>query len=747
MAALCYIFDTRTMVATPIPTADDILARAGEGIPPERAKLIREAYDFAWRCHDGQKRDSGDPYIVHPIDAAVTVAALNLDAAAIMAALLHDVVEDCGVSNDDISARFGPDVASVVEGVTKLSRLTLARPEDQTWDYGAQADNLRKMFLAMAEDLRVVVVKLADRLHNMRTLGALPRAKQVRIARETADIYAPLAHRLGLGEMSSELDDLAFRYTDPERYEDISDLLTASHESRERYVAQVEKILRYELQRQGVQAELSGRAKNIFSIHQKMQKYLEMGKSFNDIYDLIAIRVLVSSVADCYHALGIVHGLWRPLPGLFDDYIANPREGVYQSLHTTVMGPGARPLEVQIRTYDMHRTAEYGVAAHWRYKEGGRQDRHTEERIAWLRQLLEWQRETTEAEEFVEFVKTDLFKEEVFVFSPKGEIKDLPAGSTPIDFAFRIHTDIGFHCVGARVNGKLVPLTCKLQNGDVVEIITSRTSRGPSRDWLNPNLGYVKTGNARSRIRQWLKRQERDENILRGREMVDRELRRLGVVTADLLPEMLKWFKLESTDDLFASVGYGGISLNQITGRTAFHLKKDEPEVEIGPIVAPPAPTYGSDIKVLGTGDVLTLIASCCHPVPGDKIIGYVTRARGVTIHRQDCHNIVNAQEPERLIGVDWGRTSQLFPVALKLDAWDRVGLLRDVSTIAAEEKVNMTAVRTLEHPDHTVTLSITLETTGIEQLSRLLGKLEGVRGVFSVSRQMDQTSSGRQAG
>jgi guanosine-3',5'-bis(diphosphate) 3'-pyrophosphohydrolase len=735
------------MVSTPIPSADEILRRAGDGIPPERAKLIREAYEFAWRCHDGQKRESGDPYIVHPIDAAITVASLNLDAAAIMAALLHDVVEDCGISKQDISAKFGEDVAHVVDGVTKLGRLTLARPEDTTWDEQAQADNLRKMFLAMAEDLRVVVVKLADRLHNMRTLGALPRQKQLRIARETAEIYAPLAHRLGLGEIASELDDLAFRYMEPERYEDIAALLTASRESRERYVAQVEKILRYELQRQGVQAELSGRAKNIYSIHQKMQKYAEMGKSFNDIYDLIAIRVLVNSVADCYHALGIVHGLWRPLPGLFDDYIANPREGVYQSLHTTVMGPGARPLEVQIRTYEMHRTAEYGVAAHWRYKEGGRHDRHTEERIAWLRQLLEWQRETTEAEEFVEFVKTDLFKEEVFVFSPKGEIKDLPAGSTPIDFAFRIHTDVGFHCVGARVNGRLVPLTYKLQNGDVVEIITSRTSRGPSRDWLNPNLGYVKTGNARSKIRQWLKRQEREENILRGREMVDRELRRLGVATSDLLPELLKWFHLDNADDFFASVGYGGISLNQVTGRTALHLKKDEPEEELGPVVAPRAPTYGSDIKVLGTGDVLTQIARCCHPVPGDQIIGYVTRARGVTVHRQDCHNVTNAQEPERLIGVEWGRTAQLFPVAVRIDAWDRVGLLRDLSTIAAEEKVNMTGVRTFEHPDHTTTLSITLETTGVQQLSRLLAKMEGVRGVFAVSRVMDTPASGRQPG
>ncbi len=726
------------MVSAPVPTAEDILVRAGDGISPDRAKLIRDAYEFARQCHDGQLRESGDPYIVHPVDAAMTVAELSMDGTSIAAALLHDVVEDCGIKNEEIALRFGDDVAKIVDGVTKLSQLSLVRPDAVLWDEEVQAGNLRKMFLAMAEDLRVVVVRLADRLHNMRTLFALPVAKQLRIARETAEIYAPLANRLGLGQIAHELEDLAFKYLEPEKYAPIVGLLDASKESRESYVAQVEKLLRYELQRQGVEAELSGRAKNIFSIHVKMQKYAEMGKSFNDIYDLLAIRVLVETVTDCYHALGVVHGLWRPLPGLFDDYIANPREGVYQSLHTTVMGPGARPLEVQIRTYDMHRTAEYGVAAHWRYKEGGRGDRQFEERIAWLRQLLDWQRETAEAEEFVDYVKSEIFLDQVFVFSPKGEIKDLPAGSTPIDFAFRIHTDIGFHCVGARVNGRLVPLTHKLQNGDVVEIITSRTSRGPSRDWLNPNLGYVKTGNARAKIRQWLKRQERDENVLRGKEIVERELRRLGVATADLLSELLKWFRFDAADDFFAAVGYGGVSINQITGRTALYLRKDEPEVETGPMLTPKAPIYGSDIRVLGTGDLLTQIARCCHPVPGDRIIGYVTRARGVTVHRADCHNVVNTDEQERLIGVEWGRTTQLFPVAVRIDALDRPGLLRDISTIAADEKVNMSSVRTQEHGDRTTTLSITLETTGVEQLSRLLAKMEGVRGVFTVNRAIE---------
>ena len=664
------------------------------------------------------------------------MARLNLDGSAIAAALLHDVVEDCGVTTEEIAKRFGEDVAHLVDGVTKLSRLNLLRPDEPISEEITQSDNLRKMFLAMAEDIRVVIIKLADRLHNMRTLEPMPQAKQQRIARETMDIYAPLANRLGLGEIARELEDLCFRYLDPEAYGRIQNLLTVSQESRERYVSQVEKLLRYELERQGINAELSGRAKNSFSISQKMGKYAELGKSFNDIYDLIALRVLVEGVADCYHALGVVHGIWRPLPGLFDDYIANPREGVYQSLHTTVMGPGARPLEVQIRTYGMHETCEYGVAAHWRYKEGGKGDKIFDERITWLRQLLDWQRETAEAEEFVETIKTDLFRDQVFVFSPKGEVKDLPAGSTPIDFAFRIHTDIGFHCVGARVNGKLVPLTHALQNGDVVEILTSRSSRGPSRDWLNQNLGYVKTGNARSKIRQWFKRQERDENVLRGKEILDHELRRLAVTPSDMLPELLKWFHYDAVDDFYAAVGFGGISVNQITGRVIQHLHREEQDKPVAiPAVEPKQPVYSSTIKVLGTGDVLTQIARCCTPVPGDEIIGYVTRTRGVSIHRADCSNVVASQERERLVEVEWGHTNQLFPVAVRVEAWDRVGLLRDLSTIAAEEKVNMTGVRTQEQPDHTTIVSITLETTGVEQLSRLLAKMEGVHAVITVSR------------
>jgi GTP pyrophosphokinase len=728
------------MTETLVPTAADLVAAAGDSISPERARLIEDAYEFAHEAHEGQNRKTGEPYIVHPIDAAMTVADLNLDGAAIAAALLHDVVEDCGVSNEDISQRFGADVARLVEGVTKLSRLNLLRPEEAVWDEGVQADNLRKMFLAMAEDIRVVVIKLADRLHNMRTLYGLERAKQLRVARETMDIYAPLAHRLGLGQIANELEDLAFEYLEPETFKRISGLLTASQQSRERYVAQVEKLLRYELSRADIVVELSGRAKSTYSIYQKMQKYSEMSKSFNDIYDLLAIRVLVHTLADCYHALGIVHGMWRPLPGLFDDYIANPRENIYQSLHTTVMGPGARPLEVQIRTYEMHRTAEYGVAAHWRYKEGGPRDKAFEERITWLRQLLDWQRETAEAEEFVEYIKTDLFRDQVFVFSPKGEVKDLPSGSTPIDFAFRIHSDIGYHAVGARVNGRLVPLTCQLQNGDVVEIVTSRSSRGPSRDWLNPNAGYVKTGNARSKVRQWFKRQEREENVLRGKEMIERELKRLGASVSELLPEMQKWFRADTPDDLYASVGFGGISMSQVAGRLALHLHKDDVVAEHATAPTTETGTYDKTIRVLGTGDVLTQMARCCSPVPGDAIVGYVTRARGVTVHRTDCPNVVHSREKERFVDVEWGERGRMFPVAIKVEAWDRVGLIRDLSTVIAEERINIGNLATDPHADRTVTVSLTFETTGVEQLYRLFARIEGLQGVFGVARETDAT-------
>jgi GTP pyrophosphokinase len=503
----------------------------------------------------------------------------------------------------------------------------------------------------------------------------------------------------------------------------------------------VEKTLREELDRHGIEAQVQGRAKHLFSIYQKMQKYAEQGKTFNEIYDLLALRVLVDTVADCYGVLGIVHGLWRPIPGQFDDYIANARDGVYQSLHTTVMCDGAKPLEVQIRTQDMHQLAEYGVAAHWRYKEGSKPDIRFEERLSWLRQLLEWQRDMAHAEDFVESVKTDLFQDQVFVFTPKGEIKDLPAGSTPIDFAYRIHTELGHHCIGGKVNGRLVALNQPLSNGDVVEILVGRSSRGPSRDWLNRNLGYVRTSHARQKIRQWFRKQERAENIERGREQLEKELRRLGVTLVQCKDELLRQFRFESLDDLFAALGFGGVSLHQVVLRLERYIQPEEP------LVIPEAPqrmpsTKG--IQVLGTGDLLTQLARCCNPVPGDDIIGYVTRSRGVTVHRSDCFNILNEEEPQRLVDVAWGQTGELYPVAVQIEAWDRVGLLRDVSTVIAEEHVNMVAVTTLEREDRTTSIALTIETQGVDQLSRLLSKLETVRGVMSVTR--TTTRAGKRA-
>ena len=713
--------------------SQDLLAKVREYLPPQGVALVERALEFATRCHEGQFRRSGDPAITHPLHAAYSIAELQLDAETVAAALLHDVQEDCNVTNHELERRFGRTVARLVEGVTKLGQIPWQALEEKAADERLQAENLRKMFLAMAQDLRVVLIKLADRLHNMLTLYALPPEDQVRISRETLEIYAPLASRLGIWQFKWQLEDLAFRYLEPEKYRAIAAMLAAKREARQRYIAQVQELLKSELARNGIQAEVQGRAKHIYSIYQKMQRYAVEGRSPNEIYDLLAVRVLVDTVPDCYKALGVIHGLWTPIPGTFDDYIAKPKESMYQSLHTTVMGPGGRPLEVQIRTHGMHRVAEYGVAAHWRYKEGSGGDARYQERLAWLRQLLEWHRELAGAAELVEAVKTDIFQDQVYVFTPKGEVKELARGATPIDFAYLIHTDLGHSCVGARVNGRLVPLNYQLQNGDVVEIITSKTSRGPSRDWLNPHLGYVRTSHARQKIRQWFKRQERAENIARGREMLERELKRLGLHLSEVEEEVLRVTQAPTLDDLCLRIGYGEMSSQQVALRLS-HLIEPPPE----PTAAPPAqrPTYTGGVRVLGTGDLLTRLARCCQPVPGDAIIGYITRGEGVTVHRQDCGNVL-ALERERLVEVEWADGGNVYPVAVRIDAWDRVGLLRDLSTLVADERVNMTGVHTDEHQDGTITIYVTLETRGVAQLMRLLNKLETVRGVISVERQL----------
>ena len=712
----------------------ELLDKAREYLPLKKMTLVEDAYKFALEAHEGQVRKTGDPYIEHPLQTALILAALQLDASALAAALLHDVPENCGIPVSEIEALFGPEVAKLVDATTKLGRLSWQATEEAELRGSAvimeeQAENLRKMLVAMAEDLRVVFIKLADRLHNMRTLYALSAEKQRKIAWETLEIYAPLAHRLGIWELKWQLEDLSFRYIEPEKYHEIANLIADKRAHRESFIDQVTEVLKREFDKVELKAEVFGRPKHIYSIYLKIERYSTLGKDFDDIHDLLALRVLVDTVPDCYNALGIVHSLWHPLSEQFNDFIATPKMNGYQSLHTTVMCQGTTPLEVQIRTREMHRIAEYGVAVHWRYKEGETKDMGFEEGISWLRQLIEWHRELSGAEEFLESVRTDVFSDQVFVYTPKGEIKDLPKGSTPIDFAYRIHTDIGHRCIGAKVNGRLVPLNCQLNNGDVVQILSSKGDRGPSRDWLNSNLGYVKTSDARTKIRQWFKRQERTENVERGRELLEKLMRHLGIKFSERL-KLAELFRYDTIDEFHAAIGYGGVTTHQIASRLAAQQQPTKTAEEVAP---PEKPV--STVKVVGVEDMLTHLAQCCNPVPGDKIIGYITRSRGVTIHREDCLNVVHEDEKERLISVEWGQADLLYPVSIRVEAWDRVGLMRDISTMLAEEKVNIAGVNLVSNDDHTISLHFILATKDLAQLSRLLAKIEGIRGVINVNR------------
>jgi GTP pyrophosphokinase len=706
-------------------------------LPNDAKELVEQAYVFAEECHQGQKRKSGEPYIGHPLETALFLADLHLDSHTIIAALLHDVVEDCGITLEQVEARFGPDVTKLVDGVTKLARMNTrfqGSPGVDSFDDPDElyAESLRKMLVAMAEDIRVVLIKLADRLHNMETLDALPPDKRRRIAQETLDIYSPLAHRLGIWEIKWRLDDLAFRHLDEERYREISKMLAANRETRETYVEKVAARLREEMEGYSVKGEVVGRPKGIYSTYRKMQKYAAQGKELRDIYDLYALRVLVDTVEDCYKALGVVHQLWHPIPGQFDDYIANPKENMYQALHTTVICEGGNPLEVQIKTYDLHQIAEYGVAAHWRYKEGKAGDLRFEEKMTWMRQLLEWQREVAGSAEFIESVKQDIFRDQVFAYTPKGDIAELTAGSTPIDFAYKIHTELGHRCAGAKVNGRLVSLDTPLQNGDTVEIVISKSDRGPSLDWLNPNRGYVVSASARQKVRQWFRRQAKGSNIQRGRELLRRELRRLNHTLEDA--EVLTLCKHDNMDDLLANLGSGVMTESQLAHRLAQARQETEPPPEL-PRPNLPLSSPSSGISVLGVGDLLTRIAQCCNPIPGDPIQGFVTRSRGVTVHKKDCASLRDEDEQERIVKVDWGKALQLYPVRVKMKAYDRVGLLRDITVQVSGEHVNIASVITREHPDGTVTIELTLHTTGLDQLGKLFAKLEGVRAVISVTR------------
>ena len=589
------------------------------------------------------------------------------------------------------------------------------------------------MLLAMAQDLRVVLIKLADRLHNMRTIDALPKEKQQRIARQTAEIYVPLAERLGIWQIKWELEDLSFKVLDPGEFRRLAEQLEARRKGREAYVRRAMNVLRDALKAAGIKAELSGRPKHISSIWKKMQR---KSANLSEIYDVHAIRVLVDDVQDCYAALGVVHSMWRPIPGQFDDYIAVPKPNGYQSLHTAVIALDGKPLEVQIRTHSMHRISEMGVAAHWRYKEGGKSDRDYDAKLAWVRQLIDWQREVTDATEFVEGVKLDLLQDQVFVFTPKGDVKDLPTGSTPLDFAYRIHTDVGHSTIGAKVNNRLVPLDYKLKNGDIVEIVTTKAARGPSRDWLK----VVQTGHAKEKIRQWFKKQERDENIVHGRESLDRELRRIARTSleklgADRVSEMADLYKYASVDDFFAAIGYGAVSAQQVV--TRMDVVDDANEIVL-PQVAPPIPARTDGVRVKGVGDLMIRFARCCHPIPGDPILGYITRGRGVTIHLPTCPTVVNERDIGRLIEVEWeGSVQQTYPIAIRVEAYDRPGLLSEITNVVAENKVNIIAANVRTNPDHTATFQATLQVSSVAQLAKVLSRIEQVKDVHLVQRDM----------
>ncbi len=714
---------------------------ADAGLPGGGLELVRRAYVRAAAAHDGVQRKSGEPYIIHPIAVATILAEMQLDAEALAAALLHDVVEDTAITTEEIRTEFGERVARLVDGVTKLKRIEWNPDgEDVT-----KAESLRKMFLTMADDVRVVLIKLADRLHNMRTIGSMSRKSQIANAQETMEIYAPLANRLGIWQIKSELEDLSFRTLDPDRYRELDTALNGQGGDRNPYIAQTVTALREALREAGIEAEVYGRAKHLWSVARKME---QKKRTLEEIYDAIAVRVIVDEVKDCYAALGTVHTLWRPIPGQFDDYIAMPKESMYQSLHTSVRGLDSRPLEVQIRTKEMHLHAEYGIAAHWRYKEGKRRDAGLEAKVAWLRQLMDWRDEVVDAQSFVETLKSDVFQEMLYIFTPAGDIIELPSGSTPVDFAYRIHSDVGHACVGAMVNDRLVPLDYRLQNGEMVKIMTSRNKTGPSRDWLLVSSGYVHTAQAREKIRQWFRRQQRDGNIAQGREMLDKELKRLGVEMkhAEIAEQFPRFARL---DDFLAAIGYGGVTTQQIVQQiAALHLPSPVaalPPVETHISAARPA---NSAIEVMGVGDMLTNLGNCCKPVPGDAIIGYVTRGKGVTVHRTDCPNVVKEPERERLVPVSWGNTAKAtYPVGVRLEAWDRIGLMRDVTGLAADEKINLTSINSVTHTNRTVTMRLTVEVGSVERLSRILQRFEGIRDIYEVRRETPYILKGARAG
>lgn len=738
------------MPETHVISVEEFFEMIKKYLNDNQVAFVHKAYDVAAKAHANQRRKSGEPYIIHPLGVATILAELQMDETTLAAAFLHDVVEDTETTLDQLKEMFGVKVADLVDGVTKLGKIEYISKEDQ------QIENYRKMFLAMAKDIRVIMIKLADRLHNMRTMKYMPVHKQQSISLETMEVYAPLAHRLGIYTIKWELEDLAFRYMEPEIYYDLVEQVKVKRREREAMIHEAMAEIKEHLDEQHIKCEIQGRPKNFYSIYKKMQRD---HKELSEIYDLLAIRVLVNSVADCYGTLGVVHSLWRPIPGRVKDYIAVPKSNMYQSLHTTVLYHNGQPLEIQIRTFEMHRISEFGIAAHWRYKESGGKsnmpsggDKDFEAKLSWLRQLLEWHKDMSDSRDFVNTVKMDVFADEVFVFTPRGDVIDLPVGSVPIDFAYRIHTDVGNRCVGAKVNGRIVPLDYKLSNGDIVEVITSKQATGPSRDWMN----IVGSSDTRNKIRSWFKKERREENIAKGREMLEKETKRLGydikvLLKADKLKTVAASFRLDGEEALYASVGYGGVTLNGVMSKLVELYKKEQKLTvtkdlsqllaELKPRRSKAKASHG--ILVKGEEGIMVKLARCCNPIPGDPVIGYITRGSGISVHRTDCPNVLsnNPDEQRRLIEVSWDITTDaVYKVNIVINASDRPGMMADIMQVTSEAKLNINALncRTDKHKNAYITMG--LDISNLEQLDNIMNKIKRMKGVYSVERQVSSS-------